>query len=114
MNMTKKIDISAIITLIKDFDYEMLNDSEWDELKEVDPSNEDQMLEIFNRIIVPEYEAMDGLSQRLIKSSLAAVLSSSGFDYQQILRAVEMPFEPIEEPRKFFSTLWFALFREHF
>jgi len=114
MNMSKKIDVSAMVTLIKDFDFEMLNDTEWNELKKVEPSNKGQMLETFNQFMVPEFEAMDSRSQDLIKSSLIGVLTSSDFDFQQILEAVEMPFEPIENPKEFFSILWLALFKEIF
>ncbi|MBQ4862945.1 hypothetical protein J8L98_14755 [Pseudoalteromonas sp. MMG013] len=109
--MNDIIDVSAIITLIKDFDYEMLDDSEWDELLKVDSSNDEQMLKIFNQVTVPEYEAMDMTTQRLIKDSLQGMLSTD-FDFQQILGRIDTPFDPIEEPENFFSVLWLALFKE--
>ena len=114
MSRSNRIDVSAIITLIKYFDYEMLDDAAWDDLREIDPSDEEQMLNIFNKITVPEFEDMDRHSQELIESTLYGILSSSEFDYQRILGAVEMPFEPIEEPKRFFSLLWFALFKKRF
>ena len=107
--MNNKIDAAVIITLIKDFDYEMLDSSEWDELLKVDPSNDEQMLKVFNQIIVPEYEAMDLTTQRLIKDSLQGMLATD-FDFQQILGRIDTPFDPIEEPASFFSVLWLALF----
>ncbi|MGF2686380.1 hypothetical protein ACQUWM_07780 [Marinobacter sp. DUT-3] len=112
--MKRRFDVSAIVTIIKNFDYEMLDAFVWDELKEVDPSNEGQMLEVFKRFIVPEYEVLDDMSKSLIKSRLFDLLSDPKSDYQVILDAVEMPFEPVEEPRNFFSLLWFALYGERF
>ncbi|GAA6152198.1 hypothetical protein [Pseudoteredinibacter isoporae] len=112
--MSRKLDISAVVSLIKDFDSEMLSDEDWDRLKEVDPSQEAQILEMFQEFIVSGYEAMDSKSKSLIKDSLYGVLSSPEFDYSSILDSVEMPFESIENPRSFFLLLWFAIFREQF
>lgn len=112
--MKRRFDVSAIVTIIKIFDYEMLDTFVWDELKEVDPSNEEQMLEVFERFIVPEYEVLDDMSKSLIKSSLFDLLSAPKPDYQVILDAVEMPFEPVEKPENFFSLLWLALYGERF
>ena len=112
--MSRKLDVSAVVSLIKDFDSAMLSDEEWDRLKEVDPSQEEQILEVIQEFIVAGYEAMDSQSKSLIKDSLQGVLSSPEFDYSSILSLVEMPFEPIENPRDFFLLLWFAIFREQF
>lgn len=112
--MSGKLDISAVVSLIKDFDTEMLTDQEWDRLKEVDPSQEEQILGAFQEFIVSGYEAMDSKSKSLIKDSLQGILSSPGFDYSSILNSVEMPFEPIDNPRDFFLLLWFAIFGKRF
>ncbi|WP_444943242.1 hypothetical protein ACJJIK_15295 [Microbulbifer sp. ZKSA006] len=110
----KTIDTSALLSLIKDFDTEMLNDEEWDRLNKVDPSDEAELLEVFNESTVPEYRAMDSQSQDLIKISLKQALASSDFNFATILDSVEMPFEPIENPKRFFSLLWLALFKDDF
>ena len=112
--MSRKLDISAVVSLIKDFDSEMLSDEEWGRLKEIDPSQEEQILEVFQEFIVSGYKAMDLKSKSLIKDGLQSVLSSPEFDYSSILNSVEMPFEPIENPRNFFLLLWFAIFKEQF
>lgn len=109
--MNKKIDISAIVTLIKDFDYEMLNDAEWDNLKRIDPSNKDELSRVFYEITVPAYEAMDHRSKELIKSNLHSMLSTPDFDFQKILAFVNLPFDPIKDPKQFFSILWRTLFK---
>ena len=112
--MISKVEISSIVSLIKDFDYEMLDDAEWERFRNCDPTDEKQMLEIFNQTIVSSYETMDVQSQVLIRDGLSFILSSTGFDYKRILNMVEMPFEPIDDPRLFFSTLWYALFKSRF
>ncbi|ENU80042.1 hypothetical protein F975_01794 [Acinetobacter sp. ANC 3789] len=112
--MINNREISAIITLIKDLDYEMLDDKEWRDLQSIDPSNDEQLLKIFNQICVSTYDDLDMHSKDLIKSSLSKVLSSSDFDYQIILGQLNMPFEPIENPKYFFALLWLALFKKEF
>lgn len=42
----------------------MLNDAEWDELKYVDVSDEDQLLKALNQVVLPEYESMDSGSKK--------------------------------------------------
>lgn len=112
--MINNREISSIVTLIKDFDYEMLNDNEWRYLERIDPSNDEQLLKVFNQSSVSTYEFLDIHSRDLIKSSLSKLLSSSDFDYQKILGQLNMPFEPIENPKHFFALLWLALFKKVF
>ena len=112
--MIAAIDTSPLLSLIKGFDTGMLNDDEWERLKEVDPSDEAALLKLFNKFIVPEYRVMDHRSQEMIKDNLEKVLSSSIFEFSEILNSVDMPFEPIENPKMFFSLLWFSLFETRF
>lgn len=111
--MMSKANISEVISIIKDFDYEMLDDSEWDEFKVVDPSDKQQLLKLFNQVVVPEYGSMNNSSQERMKLSLHKLISEDS-DYHKILGSVEMPFEPIENPREFFLNLWLALFKDPF
>jgi len=112
--MSRGLDVSEVVSLIKCLDTGMLNDDEWERLKEVDPNQEEQILEVFEEFIVSDYEAMDSRSKRLIGDSLKSILSSSEFDYSCVLQFVEIPFEPIDKPRNFFLLLWYSIFKERF
>lgn len=111
--MKNKIDINALVSLIKDFDYSILTDVEWDEFKSIDLTDEAQLLKLFSQVTCPEYESMDSMSQTIIKKALREALSSPQFNFDEVLGRVEMPFAPIQDPRQFFLTLWKALFKEY-
>jgi len=112
--MKNNINVNALVSLIKDFDYSMLNDAEWDEFKAIDPTNEAQLLKLFSQVTCLEYESMDSMSQTIIKGALSEALSSPDFNFNEVLDRVEMPFAPIREPRQFFLTLWKAIFKKSF
>jgi hypothetical protein len=112
--MKNKIDIHALVSLIKNFDCSLLSDTEWDKFRTVDLTNEVQLLELFSEIVCPEYESMDMESQKIIKNALIGALSSPEFNFNDVLNRVELPFAPIREQRMFFLTLWKALFKEDF
>ncbi|PCM44853.1 hypothetical protein [Marinobacter sp. ANT_B65] len=112
--MSRRLDVSAVVSLIKNLDTEMLNDDEWNRLKEVDPNQEEKMLKVFEEFIVSDYEGMDSRSKSLIRDGLKSILSSYEFDFSCVLQFIEMPFEPIDKPRNFFLLLWYSLFKERF
>ena len=112
--MKINIDIDALVSLIKNFDYSMLSDTEWDELKIIDVSDESQLFKIIDHVIVPEYESMDSGSKKMIKDALNGALSFREFDFSNVLSRVEMPFAPLQEPRLLFLLIWKAIFKESF
>jgi hypothetical protein len=108
--MVSNIEISALVSLVKDLDIEMLTSEEWNRLCKVDPDHEGQMESMLQEFIVPVFKLLDQKSQQLIEKGLHGALSSPSFDYECILERVELPFEPIDNPRVFFLLLWRVIF----
>jgi hypothetical protein len=112
--MKNKIDISSLVSLIKNFDYSMLNDAEWNDLKVVDVLDEVQLFKAINDVVVPEYESLDTISKNMIREALSGALSLRGYDFDRVLNSIEMPFLPFPDPRAFFILIWKAIFKKDF
>lgn len=100
--MKNKNYVSYLVSLIKSFDYSMLGDVEWDALKDIDVSDNVQLLEVIRDVVRPEYDSWDVASRQIVKDALEAGLALPDYDFAPVLRNVEMPFAPHLNPRTFF------------
>lgn len=57
--MKNKNYVSYLVSLVKNFDYSMLSDAEWDALKDIDPSDNLQLLEAIREVVKPESESWE-------------------------------------------------------
>lgn len=112
--MKNNIDVDSLVSLIKNLDYSMLSDAEWNELKMVDVSNAEKLTNVINDIVVPEYESLDVVSKNMIRVALIGVLSLRGYDFDRVLDRIEMPFLPFSDSRAFFLLIWKAIFKDNF
>lgn len=112
--MKSKVDTHAITCLLHNIDYEVVTNEQWDDMKKIDPRNSSELIRIFEDYVVPDFESMGDKSKKGIKDNLYSALSSNTFDFQEILRRLNFPFNPIEDAREFFLILWRALFKENF
>jgi uncharacterized protein YehS (DUF1456 family) len=112
--MKNKVDVSSLVSLIKNFDSSMLNDSDWNDLTAVDILDEAQLTKAINDVVVPEYESLDDISKNMIEHALRGALSLRGYDFDPVLKNVEMPFLQFPDPRAFFLLIWKVIFKEDF
>lgn len=102
--------VSYLVSLVKNFDYSMLSDAEWDALKDIDASDNVQLSEAIRDVVKPEYASWDASSRQLAKDALEAFLALPDNDFAPVLSKVEMPFGPNLNPRTFFILVHQVLF----
>ncbi|MGX9900718.1 hypothetical protein ACW0JT_14100 [Arthrobacter sp. SA17] len=100
--MKNKNYVSYLVSLVKNFDFSMLSDAEWDALTDIDASNNVQLTEAIRAVVKPEYASWDEASRQLVKDALEACLALPDYDFAAVLRNVEMPFASNLNPRTFF------------
>lgn len=100
--MKNENSVSYLVSLIKNFDYSMLSDAEWDALTDLDASDNVQLMEAIRDVVKPEYTSWDSSSRQLAKEALEAFLALPDYDFAAVLRRVEMPFAANLNPRTFF------------
>ncbi|WP_309105299.1 hypothetical protein, partial [Arthrobacter sp.] len=100
-------------SLVKNFDYSMLSDAEWDALKDIDASDNAQLTEAIRDVVSPEYNSWDAFSKQLGKDALDACLALPDYDFAAVLRKVEMPFASNLNPRTFFILVQQVLSSRH-
>jgi hypothetical protein len=97
--------VSYLVSLIKNFDYSMLGDAEWDALKDIDVSDKAQLTVAIRDVVKPEYASWDASSRQLVKNALEAGLALPDYGFAPVLRNVEMPLAPDLNPRTFFLLI---------
>lgn len=100
--MKNENSVSYLVSLIKNFDYSMLSDAEWDALTDIDASDNVQLVEAIRDVVKPEYASWDSSSRQLAKDALEAFLALPDYDFGAVLRKVEMPFDSTLDPLTFF------------
>lgn len=108
--MKNKNYVSYLVSLVKNFDYSMLSDAEWDALKDIDASDNLQLLEAIREVVKPESESWDASSMQMVKEALEAGLTLPCNDFAPVLSNVEMPFGLNLNPRTFFILVQQVLF----
>ena len=99
--MKNKNYVSYLVSLVKNFDYSMLSDAEWDALKEIDASDNVQLTQAIRDVVKPEFDSWDAPSRQLVKDALEGCLALPDYDFAAVLRNVEMPFASNPNPRTF-------------
>jgi hypothetical protein len=103
--MNNKSYVSYLVSLVKNFDYSMLSEAEWDALKDIDVSDDVQLLGAIRDVVKPDYDSWDPSSKQLVKEALEAGLALPDYDFAPVLRDVEMPFASNLNPRSFFILI---------
>lgn len=83
-------------------------------MKNINPRNSHELIRVFEKYVIPDFESMGDKSKKGIKDNLYSALSSNTFNFEEILQRFNFPFDPIEDAREFFLILWKALFKENF
>ncbi|HEY0585278.1 MAG TPA: hypothetical protein VGD52_04025 [Pseudoduganella sp.] len=112
--MKSKVQSHVLVSLIKNLDYEMLSDTQWDELKEVDLLDQKQLSKVLADYVGTEYGSMDTGSQDSVKENLRLALSDEKYDFNSILTNLEIPFGPISDGRSLFLAVWETMIGEAF
>ncbi|WP_457964764.1 hypothetical protein M1E17_00800 [Arthrobacter sp. D1-29] len=97
--------VSYLVSLIKNFDYSMLSDAEWNALKDVDVLDNVQLTAAIRDVVKPEYASWDASSRQLVNNALEAGLALPDYDFAPVLRNVEMPLAQDLNPRTFFLLI---------
>lgn len=96
---------SYLVSLVKNFDYSILSDAEWDVLKDIEASDNVQLSEAIRDVVKPEYDSWDASSRQMVKEALEDALALPDYDFAAVLRDVEMPFAANLNPRTFFILI---------
>lgn len=78
----------------------------WSQLQYIDPNDEHEVKEVIRRYIVPQINNMDENLRKRCELSLRYFLTTRSAPFEDLFEALLPPFDPPENPIKFFEWLW--------
>ena len=101
-----KVAHEDLISWLKYFDIEYLNDAECDRLSVLDINDKAQMREALALAVMPEFEALNPTSKKSMLAVLENALSANEQELQPVFDRVAMPFPyVIASKHEFLDTL---------
>lgn len=108
--MKSRKEIADLVSLLKVFDVNFVNDEDAVQLSGLDVNNEVDVRKAINALLIPEFYSYLPTEQKQMLNSLRACLSDDAEDFSMLFDRIELAFdEPLVDRRSFMSIILGAL-----
>lgn len=104
--MVKKYSFDDLVSLVKVFDANYVTDEDCEELSGVDVNQEQGVVEVVRRLLLPEFARYTESAQATLLSSLRSAVTDPEEDFSRLFDRVEFAFDaPVKDRKGFMQTL---------
>lgn len=108
--MKSRKEIADLVSLLKVFDVNFVNDEDATQLSGLDANCEADVRKAINVLLIPEFVRYLSVSQGRMLESLLAYLSDDTEEFSELFDRIELAFdEPLVDRRSFMSIILDAL-----